>query len=314
MIVRNVVSSNETTMKQQSNMISFAERFSTEEQCLQFLTEEKWKAGYSCRKCDHKVSVKGRTWHHRRCQNCGYDESCTAHTLFHKIKFPLVSAFWIVYQLTTLKKGMSSMEISRQYGIHQENAWYFKRKVQEAMQSQRKSKLSGAVQVDETVIGGFEPGAVGRSKGKRKSVQIAVEVDPMGEGAGKVKILNAHAVIIDDYSSKELSSGIEQMIDENAAVITDEWKAYPNAVGERFHITTPSDKGNSMPEIHRLIFNLKNWIRGTHHKVSGHHLQSYLDEYFYKFNKRNQLHSLPKGILRSMVKHPWWPYKMAVAV
>ena len=295
-------------------MISFAERFATEEQCLQFLTKEKWGDGYSCRKCHHDVSVKGRTWHHRRCQKCGYDESCTAHTLFHKIKFPLVSAFWIVYQLTTLKKGMSSMEISRQYGIHQENAWYFKRKVQAAMQSQKQAKLSGIVQVDETVIGGFEPGAVGRSKGKRKSVQIAVEVDPMGEGAGKVKILNAHAVIIDDYSSKELSSGIEQMIDENAAVITDEWRAYPNAVGERFHITMPSDKGNSMPEIHRLIFNLKNWIRGTHHKVSGQHLQSYLDEYFYKFNKRNQLDSLPKGILRSMVNHPWWPYKMAVAV
>ena len=313
MVIQNLVSSNDTIMKQQSNMISFAEKFGTEEKCLQFLTQEKWGLGYSCRKCNHNVFIKGRTWHHRRCQKCRYDESCTAHTLFHKLKFPLVSAFWIVYQLSTLKKGMSTLEISRQYGIHQENAWFFKRKVQAAMQSQGRTKLSGIVQVDETVIGGFEPGAVGRSKGKRRCIQIAVEIEPTDDGAGKVKMINACAVIIDDYSSKELSSGMEKMLDENAAVITDEWTAYPNAVGGRFHITLPSDKGNSMPEIHRLIFNLKNWIRGTHHKVSGQHLQSYLDEFFYKFNRRNCLEILPKGILRSMIKHPWLPFKLAVA-
>jgi hypothetical protein len=205
------------------------------------------------------------------------------------------------------------MEISRQYGIHQENAWYFKRKVQAAMQSKGRKKLSGIVQVDETVIGGFEPGAVGRSKGKRRSVQIAVEIEPTDEGAGKVKMLNAYAFIIEDYSAEELSSGIEKMIDEKAAVVTDDWTSYPKAVGKRFHINMPSDKGNSMPEIHRLIFNLKNWIRGTHHKISGKHLQSYLDEYFYKFNRRNCLDTLPTGIIKSMIKHPWLPYKLAVA-
>jgi hypothetical protein len=182
------------------------------------------------------------------------------------------------------------------------------------MQSQKQSKLSGIVQVDETVIGGFEPGTVGRSKGKRRSVQLAVEIEPTDDGDGRTKMINAYAVIIKDYSANELSSGIEKMIDEKATIITDEWSAYPNAVGERFHIALPSDKGNSMPEIHRLIFNLKNWIRGTHHKVSGQHLQSYLDEYFYKFNKRNQMKSVPLSILRAMVKHSWWPYKMAIAV
>jgi hypothetical protein len=63
---------------------------------------------------------------------------------------------------------MSSLELSKQYVIHQENAWYFQRNVQAAMQSQGRSKLSGIVQVDETVIGGFEPEAVGRGKGKRR--------------------------------------------------------------------------------------------------------------------------------------------------
>jgi hypothetical protein len=116
-------------------------------------------------------------------------------------------------------------------------------------------------------------------------MQIAVIVEPTDDGAGKVKMINAYAVIIDDYSSKELSTGIEKMIDANAAVITNEWTAYQNAVGDRYHLAMPSDKRNSMPEIHSLIFNLKIWIRGTHHKVSGQHLQSHLDAYFYKFNR-----------------------------
>ncbi len=295
-------------------MLSFMEKFGTEEQCLRHLTKIKWGGQFKCFKCAHTVSIKGRTWHHRRCQNCGYDESCTANTLFHKLKFPVVKAFWIVYQLSTMKKGLSTLEISRQYGIHQETAWFFKRKVQAAMRNAKSATLSGLVQVDETTIGGFEPGAVGRSKGKRRSIQIAIEVEPTDEdGTGSVKMKNGFAVVIKDYSSKELSNGIESMVDANAALLTDQWTAYSKAAGGRFHISLPSEKGTSMPEIHRIIFNLKNWIRGIHHKVSPEHLQSYLDEFFYRFNGRNQLNSITNNLISSMVKHHWLPYRLAIA-
>jgi hypothetical protein len=119
-------------MKNYSNFVSFTQDFSTEDDCRRFLIEQKWGRGYKCRRCGHQECVKGRAWYYRRCQSCKYDESCTAHTLFHKIKFPLVKAFWIIYQLSTLKKGMSTCAIAAQYGIHQETAWFFKRKVQEA--------------------------------------------------------------------------------------------------------------------------------------------------------------------------------------
>ena len=256
-------------MKKSNDLISFIENFGTEEQCLNQLIDIKWGNGYECRKCSHKVAVKGRTWHHRRCQKCGYDESSTAHTLFHKLKFPLVKAFMIVHQLSTMKKGLSTLEISRQYGIHQESAWFFKRKVQSAMSSKGNSLLSGIVQVDETIIGGYESGAIGRSKGKRSSIQIAVEVDPGEDEDGKMIIKNAKAILIDNYSSEQLSLGIEKMVDPEAAIVTDKWRAYGKAVGKRFHIESLSDKGKRMPEIHRLIFNLKNWLRGIHHK--GHY-------------------------------------------
>lgn len=300
-------------MKKKNDLTSFMEKFGTEEKCFQYLCEVKWGASFKCLKCAHTVGTKGHTWHHRRCKKCGYDESCTAHTLFHKLKFPVVNAFLIVYQLSTMKKGMSTHEIARQHGIHQETAWFFKRKVQRAMQESKQPLLSGMVQVDETVIGGFEKGATGRSRGKRQRIQMAVEIDLSQDGRGKVQIKNASARVIDNYSSDELAEAMDKMIDPKAIIISDEWRSYPKAVNGRTHFAEPSDKGEGMPQIHRMIFNLKNWIRGIHHHVSPEHLQSYLDEFFFRFNKRNQLNSISKKVLHAMVIHQWFPYKSAIA-
>lgn len=68
-----------------------------------------------------------------------------------------------------------------------------------------------------------------------------------------------------------------------------------------------------MPQIHRMIFNLKNWLRGIHHKVSDAHLQQYLNEFFFRFNNRNQINQLAKLILGTMTFHLWMPYKSAIA-
>ncbi|MES2627365.1 MAG: IS1595 family transposase [Bacteroidota bacterium] len=145
-------------MKKDLSFVQFTREFATEEQCFEYLVDLKWGNGYCCRRCGHTISVKGRKWHHRRCQSCAYDESCTANTLFHKLKFSVVKAFWIIHQLSTMKKGMSTLEIGRQYDIHQETAWFFKRKVQQAMSNGEVILLDGVVEVDETVVGGAEAG------------------------------------------------------------------------------------------------------------------------------------------------------------
>jgi hypothetical protein len=143
-------------MKNTTDLLSFIEQFSTEDQCYAFLVNAKWGKGYTCIKCGHNECIKGRTWHHKRCRKCNYDESCTANTLFHRLRFPLTKAFVIIYQLSTMKKGMASTEIARQHGIHQESAWFFKRKVQLAMQASDTGLLKVIVEADETLIGGFE--------------------------------------------------------------------------------------------------------------------------------------------------------------
>lgn len=300
-------------MKKQQNLSSFMAQFSTEEQCFNYLAEQKWSKGFQCSKCGCTESLKGRTWHHKRCKSCKYDESCTANTMFHKIKFPLPIAFAIIYQLTTMKKGMSSCEIARQHGIHQETAWFFKRKVQTAMSLYDQKLLSKLVEVDEALIGGYEKGKQGRSKGAKKPVMMALEIGELDPKTGRHKLLRAQTISIDDYSSDTLKDAIDKVIDDQAVIITDRWQSYPKAIGDRAHLGILSEKGSSMPEIHRLIFNLKNWLRGTHHHISKAHLQNYLNEFFFRFNFRNIINSVAKKILNKMVSCGHTPYLSLVA-
>lgn len=118
-------------METQYDLIHFMKQYGTEEQCFNYLSMLKWSSGYQCSKCGCTDAIRGRTWHHRRCKSCKYDESCTANSMFHKIKIPLPIVFAIIYQLASIK--MSSCEIARVYGIHQETAWIFRKKVLEAM-------------------------------------------------------------------------------------------------------------------------------------------------------------------------------------
>ena len=298
-------------MSTSSSFIEFAQRFSTEEACLQHLHDMKWSDGYHCRRCGHNRWVKGRRWHHRRCQKCFYDESATAHTLFHKLRFSIVKAFWITYQLSTMKKGLSSCEISRQYEIHQETAWFFKRKVQQAMGQAGGSLLKTNVEVDETVIGGFEKGRPGRSHGQKKKVQVAVEVEYPEDDDEPPKMKRAASVTIENYSAEALKKGLDQMVDEDALVTTDGWRAYREATSARDHDVLPSAMGEAFKQLHWYIFNLKNWLRGIHHKVSAKHIKHYLNEFVYRFNRRNYIEQCPLSLLKTMAQSPWLSYKMA---
>lgn len=304
---------NENAMKKYHDFFEFSQDFSNSDQCYAYLCEAKWAKGYQCRKCGNEKCIKGRTWYYRKCNLCYYDESCTSHTLFHKLKFPIVKAFWIVYQLGTMKKGMSTVEISRQYDIHQETAWFFKRKVQQAMSTGSDGLLGGAVEIDETVIGGAEQDMKGRSHGKKKMVAVAVEMEysSLQEEKPLARIKRAFAKVITGYSGKELSEAVEGMIHPDAVLITDGWRGYSTAVGSRWHAEFSSEQGANFEKLHWHIFNIKNWIRGIHHKISAAHTQHYLDEYHYRFNRRNFTSSNPVDLLQRFVSLDWLPYQFA---
>jgi hypothetical protein len=153
-----------------------------------------------------------------KCNKCKNKHSVTSGTLFHHLKFDIVKAFLMVFLVSTDKKGVSSLELHRRTGIRAKTCYYFKRKIMKAMH-QGDFKLSGRVDVDESSVGGKEPGKRGRSKGKKKEFVIGVQML-------KTKIVRAFAHQIKNASSKELRPFFEQRVSTKATVRVDKWRAY----------------------------------------------------------------------------------------
>lgn len=278
------------------NVLEFTERFSTDHLCRLYLSEVKWGNGYKCGNCSHTAYYSGKKDGDRICSKCKYRESATARTVFHKVKFSLRKAFHIVYMMSCNKKGVSSYEISRQLSLRQKTCWLFQRKIREAMQSSGNSPLVGRVEVDEFFVGGPEEGKKGRGAEDKKLVALAIQVDDYG-------IHRCYAKVIENASSDELGAFLDEKIDNDAIVKTDSWKGYtpckkdfPNMIQEN------SGKGKRFPLMHRQIMMFKGWLRGIHHHCKL--LQTYLDEYCYKFNRLKYPDKMFHNLIASMVVNP----------
>ena len=276
----------------------FQERFKTDSDCLDYLYELKWSKGFECKKCGHTESRTGNTQRDKRCLKCGYEESVTAQTLFHKIKFSIHSAFYICYRICIAKKGLSSMELSRELGLRQVTCWAFKRKIQQSMVSSGLHKLAGNVDVDEFSVGGVDSGEQGRSKGDKKLVTLIVEKTKAD------KIGRVYAQKIDDYSAKEIGTVLDKYVDKNKATIkADCWSAY-TSLSKEWNITqVKSNNGKNYEKLHIIIMNFKAWLRGIHHKCSETHIQGYLNEFCYRMNRRNHLNTAFHKLIDRMVSH-----------
>ncbi len=293
-------------MFQGITITEFKRRFNTNEVCMQYLVEQKWGQGYKCKKCEHSQYGKGRQWFYKRCKQCGYDESATANTIFHGVKLNLLRVFELAYRIVLRKKGMSSCELAKELGCQQKTAWEWKAKFQFAMKSSERFDLEGAVEVDEFMVGGFEPESPGRTPGDKSLVVLAVE--KVITKKGKESIGRAYARTIDNGSAKSLQTIFDRHISKNSSINTDKWRGYA-PLKKDWNITqTLSDKGEGMKMLHTHIMNLKGWLRGIHHKCSKERLQYYLDEYHFRFNRRGSINKIfDKLMLRAVqiLPHPY---------
>lgn len=286
------------------NSINFYKRFKDDKDCYNYLADIKWPdENFKCKKCGHNKYCSGKKPFSRRCIKCRYDESPTARTMFDKCKFSLLVAFHIAFKISVRKKGMSSLELSKEFGLRQVTCWRFKRKIQKAMKSSGKYPLEGEVHIDECMIGGPEKHKRGRSHGKKKLVVVALEKLEQGVGRG-------YAQVIDRASSKDFKPFFETYISKESKVITDEWNGYtplkqlyPNME------QVPSDSGKGLPDLHIHIMNIKGWLRGIHHHCSREHLQGYLDEFHFRFNRRNNMDTIFNLLLKRMIENEPNPAK-----
>jgi hypothetical protein len=288
------------------SIFEFQKLFPDEDACLSHLCQMKWKEGFKCFYCEHENYCAGPRKHDRQCTSCRYVESPTAHTVFHKVKFPLLKAFWIVYYLSSSKKGMSSTELSRKLELRQKTCWLFKHKVMSAMRSSGNHPLVGTVEVDEAVVGGQEENVRGRGNKKKRLVVFAIE--RKGKGISRM-----YGKVIPSGHAKHLRGFMVKTIDKNANVRTDGWTGYTPLKKQFKNLKQQKaePKGKNFKEMHRVIMGFKSWLRGVHHQAR--HLQAYVDEYSFRFNRSFMKEGVFQNLLDKMMVAGPCPYKTIIS-
>lgn len=283
------------------NILNLVKEFSSDDACKAYLSKIKWADGFKCTKCQSEKGCEksGYTYH---CYSCNHVESATANTLFHKVKFGLQKAFFIVFEMTTSSKSLSSVQVGKRYGISQTTAWFFMQKVRLAMKSSKKYPLSEIVHVDEFVVGGKEDGKQGRSYDTKKTkAVIAVEL------TAESKVKRVYMRAIDDYSAKSLTPIFEEHISTSAQVFTDKWRGYSPLKAIYDIEQNESNNGKNFKEMHVVIHQIKSWIRTIPTHVSKKHVQAYFDEFTYRLNRSLFKETIfHKTILRMINAKPFY--------
>ena len=270
-----------------ATLMEFESRFTSEEACRQYLVQLRWPDGFVCPHCGGR-----RSWSASRgrimCCTCQHQTSATAGTIFQDTRKPLRLWFRTMWYVTQQKHGASALGLQRLLGLSRyETAWTWLHKLRRAMVRPDRDRLSGRVEVDETFVGGDEEGVYGRQIEGKALVVIAVE--ERGRGVGRIRMAR-----VADASATSLHPFIQKSIESGSTIHTDGWDGYSGIEqkGYRRERTVLSGKGKKaavrlLPGVHLVAALLKRWLLGTHHgAVSADHLDYYLDEFTFRFNRR----------------------------
>lgn len=260
--------------------------FSSEAACVEYLERIRWPDGFRCPVCGGKSAWR-TSRRQSRCSTCQRQTSPTAGTAFEGTRKPLRMWFLAMWYVTSQKHGVSALGLQRVLGLGSyQTAWAWLHKLRRAMVRPGRDRLHGEVEVDETYVGGAESNVVGRKTLKKSIVAIAVEV--RGRGSGRVRMSR-----VQDVSAASLLPFVQAAVSPGAVVHTDGWSAYKGIAGRGYdhrprNISASGDPAHVvMPRVHRVAALLDRWWLGTHQgAISPKHLDYYLDEYTFRFNRR----------------------------
>jgi transposase-like protein len=274
--------------------------FRTDADCLDYLAWLRWPNGFVCPSCAHVGGWQlgdGRF----ECSGCHTRTSTTAGTIFDRTRTPLTVWFNACWLFASGKDGISALSLKRTLEIGSvQTAWMILHRLRSVLVRPGRERLTGTVEVDETFIGGEEPGLRGgRARGKKVLTGIAVEIRPRPKGIGRCRMAP-----LADASAASLRSFLTDHVEPGTTVITDGWSGY-KGIDKLGYIHQPrsqraarargEDPGELLPVVHRVASLVKRWLLGTHQgAVNAAHLPSYLDEFVFRFNRR---HSRSRGMV-----------------
>jgi hypothetical protein len=298
------------------SLIEFQNRFPDEAACVEYLCAVRWPEGFICPACGTgkawPLQTKAWTW---ECAHCGKQTSVTAGTIMHHSKLPLTLWFWAAYLMATHSNGISALQLQRQLGLGSyKSAWLLCAKLRRSMVAGDRSPLAGLVEVDETEIvcrSKNDPltGGGGRSHQGKMLIVGAVEVDDGGAGPGRIRLQQ-----VPDYSAGSLHPFLTANLAPGATAKTDGWAGYSGAPGVTHdpHVIGRMAAHIVLPWTHRVFANLKRWALGVYHGLRRKHLQTYLDEFVFRFNRRRARHAAFRSLLGIAAAHAPLSYKMLI--
>jgi len=297
------------------SLLEFQRRFADDAACAAYLTAARWPDGFVCPVCG---SLKGwglttKAWTHE-CAACHRQTSVTAGTVLHGSKLSLTVWFWAAYLMATHSNGISALQLQKQLGLGSyKSAWLLCAKLRRALVAPGRQPLAGLVEVDETAIpcrARHDPpaGAGGRSGQGKLLIAGAVEV--RAGGPARIRL-----AAIEDFSARCLHAFLKADLAPGATAKTDGWSGYPGAPGVHHepHVIGPMAAHVVLPWVHRVFANLKIWALGVYHGLRRPHLQAYLDEFVFRFNRRRTRHAAFRTLLGVSLALKPATYNMLIA-
>jgi transposase len=296
----------------------FQRQYPDDATCLEWLKNYLYPDGIYCVKCE------ATTLHHRvksrpsySCDHCGHHVHPTADTIFHKSPTPLTTWFYAIYLMAQTRCGISAKQIQRETGVTYKTAWRMFKQIRSMLDEQESGQLGGkgGVEMDETYYGGRRKGGCGRPMvGDRKGKTTVVGVV---ERKGRVR-----AMVAADVKADTLIGIVREHVMPKSTVFTDEFASYDGLAvrgykhrrinhSEKIYVTGDNIHTNTIEGFWSLV---KRGISGVYHNIGRHYLQSYFNEYSFRYNRRFDEQPMFLSFLKQVEKRDVVAYRAPATV
>jgi hypothetical protein len=281
------------------SLLSFQKKLQTEDDCWDLLFKTRFPNGYECPKCGNPDYFFKKNRKKLQCKICNTEITLTAGTIFHKTRTPLLKWFWLIYRMAVSKTGVSIAEMQRELEISDyKTIWVMAHKIRKAMKDRDEQyKLDGLIEIDESFFG--KSGDIKRGRGSTGKKLVIIAVSTWINDKNEEQPGFARAIVVEDASAETIEKILIRMgaceEDRNFfidRIRTDGWQSYTAVAKKlkldhhRLILKNPENAMKYLPWTHKFISNAKAVLSGSHHGVEPQHLQSYLSEICFRFNRR----------------------------
>jgi len=286
------------------SLAQFQKSFSDEASCAAFMFNRRWPDGFVCPACGKGrfAALKSRPRLYE-CLDCGRQTSVTAGTALHRSKLPLTTWFWAAHLMTTHSNGMSALQLQDQLGVTYKTAWLLTQKLRRSMLDPDREPLEGVVELDQAEIP-FREGDTFLEGGSAGKILVIGAVEVIERDTNMAKPRRKHAKYLDtrsgrirlamiaDNSAASIKAFVKANVKPGTTLLTDGHKSFPGLKGYRHdpRVVGKMAAHIVLPWIHRAFSLMKRWGLGTYHGLRRKHVDTYLNEFVFRYNRRFYRH------------------------